>query len=112
MDTERKFSSDLIQCEQEFLNDTSLKLTSKINDFIQTNSLQVANNLRHLNDDVSQKFDKLLSYTNESIRQLCNHKIQERDNLYKNINEIRQNMQVIHKDDDIIMEEQERFKKV
>lgn len=72
----------------------------------------MANNLRLLNDDVSQKFDKLLSYTNESIRQICNHKIQERDNLYKNINEIRQNIQVIHESDDKIIEEQERFKKV
>lgn len=72
----------------------------------------MANNLRLLNDDVSQKFDKLLSYTNESIRQICNHKIQERDNLYKDINEIRQNIQVIHESDDKIMEEQEKFKKV
>jgi len=112
LDTERKFSSDLIQCEQEFLNDTSLKLTSKVNDFIQINSSQMANNLRLLNDDVSQKFDKLLSYTNESIRQISNHKIQERDNLYKNINEIRQNIQVIHESDDKIIEEQEKFKKV
>ncbi|EFN72909.1 Bipolar kinesin KRP-130 [Camponotus floridanus] len=107
----RKFSSDLIQCEQEFLNDTSLKLTSKVNDFIQINSSQMANNLRLLNDDVSQKFDKLLSYTNESIRQICNHKIQERDNLYKDINEIRQNIQIIHESDDKIIEEQEKFKK-
>lgn len=72
----------------------------------------MANNLRLLNDDVSQKFDKLLSYTNESIRQISNHKIQERDNLYKNINEIRQNIQVIHESDDKIIEEQEKFKKV
>lgn len=102
----------MIQREQEFLNDTSLKLTSKMNDLIQINSLQIANNLRHLNDDVSQKFDKLLVYTNESIRQLCNHKIQECDNLRKNIDDIKQNVQIIHESDGKIMEEQEKFKKV
>ncbi|KAM0732655.1 Kinesin-like protein Klp61F [Formica fusca] len=111
-DTERKCSSDMIQREQEFLNDTSLKLTSKMNDLIQINSLQIANNLRHLNDDVSQKFDKLLSYTNESIRQLCDHKIQECDNLRKNIDDIKQNVQIIHESDGKIMEEQEKFKKL
>lgn len=102
----------MIQREQEFLNDTSLKLTSKMNDLIQINSLQIANNLRHLNDDVSQKFDKLLAYTNESIRQLCDHKIQECDNLRKNIDDIKQNVQIIHESDGKIMEEQEKFKKV
>lgn len=107
-----KYSSDMTQSEQEFLNNTSLKLTSKINDLIQINSLQIANNLRHLNDDVSQKFDKLLAYTNESIGQLCNHKIHERDNLRKNIDEIKQNIQAIQEGDGKIMEEQESFKKV
>lgn len=102
----------MIQREQEFLNDTSLKLTSKINDSMQVNSLQIANNLRHLNDDVSQKFDKLLAYTTESIKQLCNHKIQECNNLRKNIDEIKQNIQVINERDGKIMEEQEKFKEV
>ncbi|CAL1688462.1 unnamed protein product [Lasius platythorax] len=111
LNTEMKYSSDMTQSEQEFLNNTSLKLTSKINDLIQINSLQIANNLRHLNDDVSQKFDKLLAYTNESIGQLCNHKIHERDNLRKNIDEIRQNIQAIQEGDGKIMEEQESFKK-
>ncbi|KAL6443151.1 hypothetical protein ACFW04_002832 [Cataglyphis niger] len=110
-DAEKKYLSDMIQREQEFLNDTSLKLTSKINDSMQVNSLQIANNLRHLNDDVSQKFDKLLAYTTESIKQLCNHKIQECNNLRKNIDEIKQNIQVISERDGKIMEAQEKFKK-
>ncbi|XP_050448393.1 kinesin-like protein Klp61F [Cataglyphis hispanica] len=110
-DAEKKCSSDMIQREQEFLNDTSLKLTSKINDSMQVNSMQIANNLRHLNNDVSQKFDKLLAYTTESIKQLCNHKIQECNNLRKNIDEIKQNIQVISERDGKIMEAQEKFKK-
>lgn len=105
-------SSNMTQHECQFLNDMSLKLTSKINDLIEVNNMEIVKNLHRLNEDVSQKFDKLLVYTNESIRQLCNYRLQERDNLYKNIEEIKLNIQAIREGDGKIMEEQERFKKV
>jgi len=105
-------TSDMPQRESEFLNDMSLKMTSKINDLIEANNLEIIKNLNCLNDDVSQKFDKLLAYTNESIRELCDYRLQERDNLYKSIDEIKRNTQVIREGDSKIMEEQERFKKV
>jgi len=105
-------ASDMPQHESEFLNNMSLKMTSKINNLIEANNMEIIKNLHCLNDDVSQKFDKLLAYTNESIRQLCDYRLQERDNLYKNIDEIRRNTQAIREGDNKIMEEQERFKKV
>lgn len=105
-------SSDMTQHERKSLNDISLKLTSKVNDLIEVNNMEIVKNLRRLNDNVSQKFDELLAYTNESTRQLCNNKLQERDNLHKNIDMIRQNVQTIRQGDDKIMEDQERFKKV
>ncbi|KYN01497.1 hypothetical protein ALC62_07679 [Cyphomyrmex costatus] len=111
LDTEMAHSSNMTQHGRKFLNDISIKLTSKINDLIEVNNMEIVKNLRYLNDDVSQKFDKLLAYTNESTKQLCNYRLQERDNLYKNINTIKQNMQTIRQGDDKIMEEQERFKK-
>ncbi|XP_072756938.1 kinesin-like protein Klp61F isoform X1 [Anoplolepis gracilipes] len=111
LNAEKKYSSDLIQHEQDFLNDTSLKLTSKINELIEINNLQIANTLHQLNDDVSQKFDKLLEYTDESITQLCNRNIHEHDNLQKNMDDMRKSVQVIHESDSKIMEEQEKFKK-
>ncbi|XP_024887827.1 kinesin-like protein Klp61F [Temnothorax curvispinosus] len=111
LDTEMAYSSDMTQNERKFLNDVSLKLTSKINDFIEVNNMEIVENLHRLNDAVSQKFDKVLAYTNESIKQLCNYRLQERDNLYKNIDEIKQNIQAIREGDGKIMEEQERFKK-
>ncbi|XP_018317683.1 kinesin-like protein Klp61F [Mycetomoellerius zeteki] len=111
LDTEMAHSSDMTQHERKSLNDISLKLTSKVNDLIEVNNMEIVKNLRRLNDNVSQKFDELLAYTNESTRQLCNNKLQERDNLHKNIDMIRQNVQTIRQGDDKIMEDQERFKK-
>lgn len=106
------YSTDITQREYEFLNSVSLKMTPKINDLIKVKNMEIVKNLHHLNDDISQKFDKLLAYTNESIRQLCNYKLQEHDNLCKNIEEIKQNIQGIRESDDKIMEEQKRFRKV
>ncbi|XP_072752468.1 kinesin-like protein Klp61F isoform X2 [Anoplolepis gracilipes] len=111
LNAEKKYSSDLIQHEQDFLNDTSLKLTSKINELIEINNLQIANTLHQLNDDISEKFDKFFEYTDESIRQLCNCNIRERDNLRTNMYDMKKNIQVIHESDSKIMEEQEKFKK-
>ncbi|XP_011875428.1 PREDICTED: bipolar kinesin KRP-130 [Vollenhovia emeryi] len=111
LDTETAYSSDMTQRERNFLNDVSLKLTSKINNLIEINNMEIVKNLHRLNDDVSHKFDKLLSHTNESIRQLCNYRLQERDNSYKNADEIKQNVQSIHEGNSKIMEEQEIFKK-
>ncbi|XP_012540169.1 kinesin-like protein Klp61F [Monomorium pharaonis] len=111
LDTEMARSSDMTQHEHKFLNDISLKLTSKIKDLIEVNNMEIVKNLHHLNDNVSQKFDKLLEYKNESIRQLCNYRLQERDNLLKNIEDIKQNVQAIREGDNKIMQEQERFKK-
>jgi len=105
-------SSDMTQHECKSLNDISLKLTSKINDLIEINNMEIIKNLRCLNDNVSRKFDELLAYTSESTRQLCNNKLQERDNLHKNIDIIRQNIQTIRQGDDKIMEDQKRFRKV
>lgn len=107
-----EYSSDMTQGERDFLNDMSQELTSKINNLIKVNNMEIVKNLHRLNDDVSQKFDQLLEYTNESIRQLCDYRVQERNNLYKNINEIKQNIQAVREGDGKIMEEQERFKKV
>ncbi|XP_072751582.1 kinesin-like protein Klp61F isoform X2 [Anoplolepis gracilipes] len=112
LNAEKKYSSDLIQHEQDFLNDTSLKLTSKINELIEINNLQIANTLHQLNDDVSKKFEKLLEYTDESIRQLCDRNIHERDNLCKNMDDMRKNIKIVHENESKIMEEQERFKKL
>ncbi|XP_025994445.1 kinesin-like protein Klp61F [Solenopsis invicta] len=112
LNTEMAHSSDMTQCEQKFLNDISSKLTSKMTDLIEINNMEIVKNLHHLNDNVSQRFNKLLEYNNESIRQLCNYRLQERDNLYKNIEEIKQNIQSIREGDGKIMEEQERFKKL
>ncbi|RLU25689.1 hypothetical protein DMN91_001846 [Ooceraea biroi] len=104
-------SSDTTDRECKFLNETSLKVSSKIKDMMQTTNVEIAKNLRQLNDNVSQKINNLKMYTNDSIRQLCNYKLEERDNLYKNITEIRQNVQTVREKDDKIMVEQERFKK-
>lgn len=109
MDTEIEHSSKMTECECKFLNDVSLKLKSKIHDLVQN---EIAKNLRLLKDDVSQKLDKLSAYTNESVNQLCNYRLQERDNLDKIVAEIRESVQAVRKGDDEIMEKQERFKKV
>ncbi|XP_011703386.1 PREDICTED: bipolar kinesin KRP-130-like [Wasmannia auropunctata] len=111
LDTEMARSSDMTQREREFLNNTSLKLTSKINHLIEVNNMEIVKNLHHLKNDVSKKFDQLLAYTNESIKQLCNCRLQECDNLYKNINEIKQDTQAMRERDGKIMEEREKFKK-
>ncbi|KAL0132744.1 hypothetical protein PUN28_000465 [Cardiocondyla obscurior] len=110
LDTEIVYSTDITQRERKFITDISLKLTTTINDLIQVNNKEIANKLRHLNDDVSEKVDKLLTYTNESIKELCNHRLQERNNLYKTIDEIKQSIKTIREGDDKIMEEQDRFK--
>lgn len=95
--------------ECKFLNDISSKLALKISDLIQN---EIAKNLQLLNEDVSQKLDKLLTYTNESINQLCNYRLQERENLYKGISEIKENIRTVCKGDAKIMGEQQKFKKV
>ncbi|KYN09726.1 hypothetical protein ALC57_18247 [Trachymyrmex cornetzi] len=111
LDTKMAHSSDMTQHERKSLDDISLKLTSKINDLIEVNNMEIVKNLRCLNDNVSRKFDELLAYTSESTRQLCNDKLQERDNLHKNIDTIRQNILTIRQGDDKIMEDQKRFTK-
>ncbi|XP_011640867.1 kinesin-like protein Klp61F [Pogonomyrmex barbatus] len=93
LDAEIERSSDTTQNEHTFLNDLSLKLASKINNLIEVNNTEIVKNLQHLNNNISQKFDQLLTYTNESIKQLCDYRLQERDNLYKNIDDIKQNIQ-------------------
>ncbi|KAH0953690.1 hypothetical protein HN011_005552 [Eciton burchellii] len=110
LNTEMGRSSDMTEHECKFLNDLSLKLSSKINDLVQINNLEIAKNLRQLSDDVSQKINNLKIYTDESIRQLCNYRLEERDNLYKNITEVQQNVQIVRENDSKIMIEQERFK--
>lgn len=95
--------------ECKFLNDISSKVTSEISDLIQN---EIARNLRLLNEDVSQKLDKLLTYTNDSINQLCDYRLQERENLYKSISEIKENIQTVREGDVKIMGEQQKFKKV
>jgi len=112
LNTEIGRSSDMTEYECKFLNDLSLKLSSKINDLVQINNLEIAKNLRQLSDDVSQKINNLKIYTDESIRQLCNYRLEERDNLYKNMTEIQQNVQIVRENDSKIMTEQERFKEV
>lgn len=105
-------STDLTKRECKFLNDISVKMTEKIHDLIQVNTLEIVKNLRCLNENVSQNFDKILKYTNQSIRQLCDYRLQERDNLHKNITEIKQNVQTVCENDNKIMKEQNNFKKV
>ncbi|XP_067210795.1 kinesin-like protein Klp61F [Linepithema humile] len=109
--TEMEHSTDLTKRECKFLNDMSVQITSKIHDLVHVNISEIVKNLRCLNEDVSQKFDKISTYTNQSIRQLRDHRIQERDNLYKTITEIKQNVQAVCEGDSKVMKEQEQFKK-
>lgn len=109
MNTEIEHSSNMTDRECKFLNDISAKLTSKINDLIQN---KIARNLRLFNEDISQKLDKLLTYTNQSLSQLCDYRLQERDHLYKTISEIKENIRTVHEGDSKVMEEQRKFKKV
>lgn len=105
-------STDLTQRECKFLNNMAKKMTSEIHESIQINTLEIANNLRCLNENVSQKFDNIITYTDQSIKQLCNYRIKERDNLHKTISEVKQNVQTVYEGNSKIMKEQEKFKKV
>lgn len=109
MDTELEHSSDVVKRECKFLEGISVKLTEKITDLVRN---EIAQNLQLLNDNVSQKLDKLSAYMNESINQFCEYRLQECDGLHKSIAEIKKNIQAVRKGDYEIMEEQERFKKV
>ncbi|XP_032682727.1 kinesin-like protein Klp61F [Odontomachus brunneus] len=106
--TEIEHTSNMTDHECKFLNDISSKLTSKISDLIQN---EIAKNLRLLSENLFQKLDKLLTYTNESINQVCDHRLQERENLYKNISEIKENIQKVCEGDAKIMGKQHQFKK-
>lgn len=98
--------------ECQFFNEMSSKLSSKINDLMENKNVEIAKNLRQLSDDVSQKINYLKTYTHESIRQFCHHRLEEYDNLKKNLTEIRQNVQTVRENEAKIMIEQENFKKV
>lgn len=76
---------------------------------VQNNIVQ---NLRLLNNDVSQKLDKISINMKEAINQFYENRMQECDSLRKDINDIKKNVQTVRKGDDEIMEEKERFKKV
>lgn len=109
MDTETSCSSEMTEHQCKFLNDVSARLTSKIHDLVQN---EIANNLQQLKDDVSEKLNELLMYTDESISQLCSYKLEECNRLHQIIDDIKENTQTIGKGNDKIMKEQKRFMEV
>lgn len=109
MNTETEQFTGVIDDERKFLNDIALNQKSEINNAIEANNLKIADNLRRLNEDVCRKFDNLMAHVNESMAHLTDCRLRERDNLYKSITEVKENIQAESEKDAKIMEEKEKL---
>ncbi|XP_015172129.1 PREDICTED: bipolar kinesin KRP-130-like [Polistes dominula] len=97
--------TNVTEDERNRLDKFSNRLVSKIENLVKTN---IAENLNELNEKISQKLDHLATLARTSLNEMCVYQLEESNQLYKNMEEIKQTVQnVLYSQNQTIQENQQ-----